>query len=254
MFRVEKHNLIGAAAAIACVATVAAWAPAASAGGLDARHTGNYGEGDDFNVTYRYTDPTRSFTNTQYAGLQRWRSLNNGDDITKGKRFNAFSVQIFGEATTPGRTLDATSERIVFSRDWETPAPVMGKARRKMIKHLYATHYDEVTRSFNRNMQLAFQVAIWEIANEAGSQRFDLDSGRFQILDMKEGARMRAQQWLDEALAAYQNDTLQGLTLYTLDFGNDWQNLITTIPAPSAALFGGLGLIGISARRRRRSK
>lgn len=118
------------------------------------------------------------------------------------------------------------------------------------LQGLYASSYAGLS---NYDDKAAFQLAVWELVRET-SPSMDVTTGSFYLSSPNAAVSTLANSFLVQALA-YQGPAQYTLTKLT---NNGLQDLITAtplaaaVPEPSsyALLLGGLGAIGLLARRR----
>ncbi|MCA9297715.1 MAG: Cys-Gln thioester bond-forming surface protein [Phycisphaerales bacterium] len=140
------------------------------------------------------------------------------------------------------------------------PAGGMGESRAQAIRNIFgfASGQQFVNTSENRDFAAAFQLAVWEIAYDfnsaVGRSSLGVSSGSLIINAYGGGT-------LSSAIQAHLNDLFDAANDFNYH-GSDVigiasetaqdQILNASIPLPSAALSGGLGLAGLAASRRRR--
>jgi len=97
----------------------------------------------------------------------------------------------------------------------------------------------------------AFQLAVWEIVNEA-TTTLNVNSGDFYVTGGSSTVRTLANTWLTSSAGAAITQTMS-----VWEGGNSTQDLAVFAPIPEAEtyamLLAGLGLMGFVARRRRRN-
>ncbi len=139
----------------------------------------------------------------------------------------------------------------------QAPAPgaAMGLDRAAMVSLLYATKYaDSQTSSLKA---AAFQLAVWEIVNEAaidfsqgtrGLAGIDTSSGDFRA-STNASAQTQANSYLDSAFLAFKD----GLTGFNVVAGVSptIQDQLFLIPLPTGAGLACAGLLAVGARRKR---
>lgn len=111
----------------------------------------------------------------------------------------------------------------------------MGATKADELSELWGRYFSIVV---DNDSAAAFQLAVWEIVNDT---QLDLHAGNFQTVlgpgQTTDGAYVAlAQGWLNSLDGTGPKQHLVGLT------NSDYQDQITTIPAPAAA-WGGLALL-----------
>lgn len=137
------------------------------------------------------------------------------------------------------------------------PGAGMGHDRASLLSNLYATSFAQAFSS--NNNAAAFQTAVWEIVNEAnldlsqGTRALagiDTSSGDFKITNQS-AIRTLANSYIDSAFAAFK-DGIAGFNLMAgVSPSRQDQIFIVSVPTPTAAGLGLLGLSGMASRRRR---
>ncbi len=116
------------------------------------------------------------------------------------------------------------------------------------LSHLASNYLSSVTNTTNSG---AFQLAVWEIVNEASGGSYSLGAGNFQATSGNATAVSTANTWLSN---------LSGPITMT---ANVWatqssQDLAVFAPVPEpqtyAMMLAGLGLMGFVARRRKQEQ
>lgn len=136
-----------------------------------------------------------------------------------------------------------------------SPGSAMGADRAYMISLLYALKYADSKTSALK--AAGFQLAVWEIVNEAnidftqgtrGLAGIDTSSGDFRATN-NANARTQANTYLDAAFLAFK-DGITGMGLVA-GVSPTIQDQIFIIPLPTGAGLASLGLLAVAARRRR---
>jgi len=121
------------------------------------------------------------------------------------------------------------------------------------LEKLATRHLGEVTG--NATNSGAFQLAVWEIANET-SGPYSLGSGNFKATSTTAAAITTANNWLS-ALNSATTNTAQVLSVWK-ETNYPTQDLAVFAPIPEpetyAMMLAGLGLIGFVARRRKQEQ
>lgn len=139
----------------------------------------------------------------------------------------------------------------------QAPAPgtSMGVDRANLIRLLYATKFAESQTTDLK--AAAFQLAVWEIVNEAvidfsqgtrGLAGIDTSAGDFWASN-NAAARTEANTYLDTAFLAFK-DGITGMDLVA-GISPTIQDQIFIIPLPTGAGLACAGLMAIGARRKR---
>lgn len=161
-------------------------------------------------------------------------------DLTGGNSFLAYCIE-------PEQTFAITSRG---AKDYTIGSFSGNEAT--LLQGLYSSSFGQVNSS---NQQAAFQLAVWEIMREtSGTLNVTTGSGSFYMTSTgNQAVQTLANGYLASALS------YSGASLYTLTklTNGTYQDLVTVaplsaVPEPgSYALFlGGLGVIGLLARRR----
>lgn len=230
-----------------CVPVLAlAIAGAASAGtvNLDFQGTG-------LKQSVRINDTSLGITNKNVsAGQLKYKVLAGGTHpgFSVGATIFTFCTDISQGAADGYLT-------IVGLHQAPSPGASMGHDRANLIKVLYATKYADSKTS---NLKAAaFQLAVWEIVNEAaidftqgtrGLAGIDTSNGDFWASN-NSSARTQANTYLDDAFLAFKD----GITGFNLVAGVSptIQDQIFVIPLPTGAGLAVAGLMAIGARRKR---
>ena len=150
--------------------------------------------------------------------------------------FQAWCVDIFHTLVSPSSyTLQSASS--FYSAD-------PGKAT--ALSHLASNYLSSVT---NATTSGAFQLAVWEIVNEASGGSYSLGAGNFKATSGTATAVSTANTWLGN---------LSGPITMTANVwaSDSHQDLAVFAPVPEpetyAMMLSGLGLMGFVARRRKK--
>lgn len=219
-----KKTLIVAAALVTTAGS------AAMADTITARYTYNHSQNINITSPARNgSTPTVSFhwTRQDAPGI--------GVDSLIPNTFDTFCVDL-AQTVTPStnHTYDVvTGAAHGFTSQQET-----------LLTNLWGTYKSAVTDS---TTSAAFQIAIWEIVYDTNH---DVDTGPFRMSG-NNAVKNTAQGWLDSITAPGFVYTGPALVMRVLE-SDCLQDQVTfvSIPAPSAAAAGLMGL-GLAARRRR---
>jgi hypothetical protein len=170
-------------------------------------------------------------------------------DPNKKNAFQSFCVNIFSSF---GFAVD--------SNDTKQSATIISSKAAADLGQLYTNHHTAIdsTGSSAEN-ESAFQLAVWEIVNEQGNGNYNLNGGTFKASGT--GSSL-AQTWLSE-LGGVSTSTYTA-SIWTVqsmitDGHGVAQDLVTfppvqmPVPEPEtyAMMLVGLGLLGLSARRKK---
>lgn len=209
--------------------------------------------GVGYKESVKITDTSLGLSNKSFtAGELKYKTLTgtNAAGFSIGQLLSTFCMDLKQTAADGVLTLVALHTGPV-------PGPAMGHDRAALLRTLYATSYSQALTSNAK--AAAFQVAVWEIINEAnfdaskgtrGLAGIDASSGEFKVTNQT-SIRTQANTFLDSAFTAFK-DGLAGFNLMAgVSPTLQDQIFIISVPMPSAAGLGLLGLAGICLRRRR---
>lgn len=201
-----------------------------------------------FNGTNYHDGSSASFTKTLSAGA--FKVYNLTADPLKEYSFQAWCSDIFRYFYFGIQTTDIL-----------TPATsIFGGAKGNDLGRLYTNqHLNIINPSSSADRVAAFQLTVWEIANEANNNTYSLATGNLTAASSSAGYAT-AQAWLSQL-----ND-VPSVSLYTANiwsvqdtqpaFGYGAQDLVVFAPVPEpetyVLLLAGLGMIGFVVKRRRR--
>ena len=232
-------------------------------------------------VTMSFPDATRTHTIDMdpgfngYAGLASGSETNADWDFLPGVGDNGFAAwclepmeYLQSPATYDVNTLEDAPQQgsglTMGSRNG-----VAGSTRADDMRRLFGGVYDFATDTFSdvtvaglsdRDLRTAFQVAIWEIANEtddagAAGYSYDVTSGGFKRGsgggDNWTNVASQANTWLGN-LESYGAET--GLLALVNTTNNKQDFIVKVVPIPAAAWLFGSALIGTIAIGRRKTK
>jgi len=171
------------------------------------------------------------------AGYYNWNYLDGNPSFSPN--FRTFCVELNVGVQSPV-TFNITSLTPKFS-----------DLQASRLQEFWGEHFADVGNG--AQTAAAFQLGVWEIANETGD--LDLSSGNFRALTSgkrpTDSATVAlAQSWLNTVDGQGTFET--NLTLLDSDSSQD--QITTTVPVPPGAVLGGMGLvslIGYGLRRRR---
>ncbi len=204
-------------------------------------------------TSVKVTDTSLGLSNKGVnAGELRYKVLagSTAPGFSIGQQLSTFCMDLTQSAGTGVLTLVALHAGPV-------PGPAMGHDRASLLKTLYSTSFAlALTSGANA---AAFQVAVWEIVNESnldasqgtrGLAGIDASSGEFRVTNQA-ATRTLANSFLDSAFTAFK-DGIAGFNLMAgVSPTRQDQIFIVSVPTPTAASLGLLGLAGLGARRRR---
>ncbi|MEY1554663.1 VPLPA-CTERM sorting domain-containing protein [Yoonia sp. R2331] len=192
-------------------------------------------------VTSFYAEGTPPRTGSFYAGAFQLTADALGD-------FMAFCLQ-------PLENLDLSKD---YTEGTSLVDPALGD-----LNNLAANAFFNVSDAITA---AAFQMAVWELAHDAGD--YDIDDGDFRITSLATGSQSKAaadqaQTWLDlvKSDSTWANNA-QGKNFLIIS-ANGTQDLITNIdnssvvgevPVPASGLFLLAGLAGAGAVARRKAR
>ncbi|MGD9693028.1 MAG: hypothetical protein AB7G17_09595 [Phycisphaerales bacterium] len=208
-------------------------------------------QGSGLNQSVRIHDTSLGVSNLNVAaGQLKYKVLAGGTHpgFTVGSIIYTFCTDISQGA--------ADGYLTIVSLD-QAPAPgaAMGLDRAAMISLLYATKYADSQTTAAK--AAAFQLAVWEIVNEAtidfsqgtrGLAGLDASSGDFRA-STNASAQTQANSYLDSAFTAFK-DGLLGMNVVA-GVSPTIQDQLFIIPLPTGAGLACAGLLTVGARRKR---
>ncbi|MFH0934480.1 MAG: PEP-CTERM sorting domain-containing protein [Pseudomonadota bacterium] len=175
----------------------------------------------------------------EYGGSGGFKTYNR---TTGGNAFLSFCVDIFHSFGF-----------VVKSEDTLQPATIISAKAAEDLGRLYTNHHAAVeSTSSTATNQSAFQLAVWEIVNE-GASEYSLSQGNFKASGT--GGSL-AQTWLNELSTDSASQYVANIwTVQHMLSGNGYaQDLVVFAPVPEpqtyAMMLVGLGLLGLSVRRK----
>ncbi len=179
-----------------------------------------------------------SYSNTT-GGMFNWTRLG-GDYAGMGAQGNfiTFCIELSQHISYGGQyTYD-----VIDLDEAPRPGVGMGTENADLLSELFGRHYDA---GFNNTDAAAFQVAVWEIVTDGD---LSLADGDFRVQDTGSFVD-QAQTWLTSL-----DGTGPQMDLKAMSNPNA-QDQVFVVPAPGALVLmaGGLGLMGIGARARRKN-
>ena len=170
-------------------------------------------------------------------------------DPNRQNAFQSFCVDIFHSFSFA-----------VDSNDTLQPASVISSTAAADLGRLYTNHYADIaSTNSSAASESAFQLAVWEIVNDSAgaSSGYNLSQGTFQATGT--GSAL-AQTWLNELSLPSVSDYVANIwsvqSMITTGHGYA-QDVVVFAPVPEpqtyAMLLVGLGLLGLSARRKNQS-
>lgn len=195
------------------------------------------------------TAPTALSMNVS-AGAFRMTDMT-GPTLAAGTSFMAWCVDIYHLLNTSSS--GSTYTRQTGSEFFGSASPTVGRLER-LASYVVASDGNAATTRLETALtgsvqSAAFQLAVWEIVNEASGSR-NVNSGDFYVTSGTSSARSLANTWLANS-AGFSSS--QVLSVWAGP--NSTQDLAVFAPIPEpetyAMLLAGLGLMGFIARRRR---
>jgi hypothetical protein len=194
----------------------------------------------DFNGINYHTGLSTSVS--EYGGSGGFSAA---DLTTGGPSFEAWCVDIFSNFWFP-----STSNNTLLSA-----SSVFNATKADDLGRLYTAHHTLIDgHGSTSNDSAAFQLAVWEIVNESGSS-YDLSNGAFTATGT--GAA-DAQSWLSalgSTTSMYSANVWRVDSMVSTDHGHS-QDVVVFAPVPEpetyAMLLAGLGLMSVTAYRRKK--
>lgn len=201
-----------------------------------------------FNGTNYHDGSSNGFTQPLSAG--GFKVYNLTADPLKEFSFQAWCTDIFHYFNFGIQSTDILT----------AATSIFGGAKGNDLGRLYTNqHLDIINPSSSADRVAAFQLAVWEIANEANNNTYSLATGNLTAANSSAGYAT-AQAWL-----AQLND-VPSVSLYTANiwsvlntqpaFGYRAQDLVVFAPVPEPKtyllLLAGMGMIGFMIKRRLR--
>ena len=185
----------------------------------------------------------------EVGGAGGFKTYDLTTDPNKQNAFQSFCVNIFNSFNFA-----------VDSNDTLQPATIISSAAATDLGQLYTNHHAAIdSTSSSAENEAAFQLAVWEIVNEQGEGSYGLTDGTFKASGT--GGNL-AQTWLSELegtppTSAYTASiwTVQSMITAGHGYAQDvvtFSPIQTPVPEPEtyAMMLVGLGLLGLSARRK----
>jgi len=184
----------------------------------------------------------------EYGGSGGFKTYDLTTDPNRLNPFQTFCVDIFHSFSFA-----------VDSNDTLRPATIISTTAAAELGQLYTNHHADIdSTGSSAEKESAFQLAVWEIVNEKGST-LSLTDGAFKASGT--GGSL-AQTWLNELMgsvspSAYSASiwTVQSMLTTGHGYAQDlvtFSPIQTPVPEPEtyAMMLVGLGLLGLTARRK----
>lgn len=184
----------------------------------------------------------------EVGGSGGFETYNLSTDPHKQNAFQSFCVDIFSSFGFS-----------VTSNDNLQPATIISAEAAADLGQLYTNHHADIdSLGSSAQNEAAFQLAVWEIVNEQVDGAYSLESGNFKAYGT--GGSL-AKTWLSE-LGDVQTNlytasiwTVQSMITTGHGHAQDvvtFSPIQTSVPEPEtyAMMLVGLGLLGLSARRK----
>jgi hypothetical protein len=184
----------------------------------------------------------------EVGGAGGFKTYDLTTDPNKQNAFQSFCVNIFNSFNFA-----------VDSNDTQQSAAIISSAAAADLGQLYTNHHADIdSTSSSAVNEAAFQLAVWEIVNEQGDGSYNLNGGTFKASGT--GGSL-AQTWLSELsgdpTSTYSANiwTVQSMITTGHGYAQDvvtFSPIQTPVPEPEtyAMMLVGLGLLGMSARRK----
>ena len=236
-----------AAAAIAVAALISAAPAAADTLRYDGAWFGSYHS----SYTLHDSNPSALSVGAS-SGAFRMTDIS-GPTLAAGTSFMAWCVDIYHRLST-GSAGDSYNLRTA-EQFYGTGSPTIAKLE-QLASYVVGNDGNPSTNTLQSALtgglqSAAFQLAVWEIVNEATSA-LNVNSGEFYVTGGSSTVRNLANTWLTDSQTSARTQILS-----VWEGGNSTQDLAVFAPIPEAEtyamLLAGLGLMGFVARRRQRN-